>query len=255
METKSLSFHLNQAFTFRFEPEACVRKLDVPRNVQGKTAVVVPYFHFGRNAQMCENYQRFINRLNFKDVFVIECALPGDFEIPESLQFIRIEADSGNLMWQKERLINIAIKALPKEYTNVAWIDADVWFDDKDWHKELNEKLQDFAFVQLFDSAEHLDENDKPEFRFRSPFSSNRPELRPHPGFAWAARREIVEAAGGIFDYHVMGDGDSFIRQALNDIVHDDSTGHSQEILLALPGFHYKYLSYKNALQRVYREM
>ena len=223
----------------------------MPREGHGKTAVIVPFFNYSANPRMIENYHRFREGLNFDDVFVIESVLNVDFQIKESADFMRIEAKPENLMWQKERMINLAIENLPPEYTNVAWIDADVIFEDKDWRYELEDRLDDYAFVQLFNTAQWLDASGNPSHYFRSPFSPLRQgDLRHHVGFAWAARREVVQAIGGLFDLHVAGNGDCFIYHALTGVPENDMGALSMDMVNGLPGFNYKFWKYRNDVLR-----
>lgn len=30
----------------------------------------------------------------------------------------------------------------------------------------------------------------------------------PHPGYCWAARKEVIESAGGFFEINIVGNGD-----------------------------------------------
>lgn len=53
-------------------------------------------------------------------------------------------------MWQKERLLNIALAALPGECDSVAWLDCDVIFDSNDWPERARQALKSFAIVQLY---------------------------------------------------------------------------------------------------------
>ncbi len=224
----------------------------VNRDGVGKLAIIVPFFNYNINPRMVENYNRFRQALGTDDVFVIESTLNVDYQIPESKNFIRIEAKPENLMWQKERMLNLAIKKLPGEYTDVAWIDADVLFDDLNWIEEATEKLKDYAFVQLFNTAQWLDDDGSVIHKFRSPFSQLRDgSLRHHVGFAWAARREVIEQSGGLFDYHVTGNGDCFIYHALTGVSENEMGNLSMEIIKGLPGFQYVFWKYRNKMQEI----
>src|SRR4029079_13310383 len=86
---------------------------------------------------------------------VVECAF-GDapFELPESAAVLRVRAR--DVMWQKERLLNLAVAALPAACTKVAWIDADILFAEPNWAAETSRRLDDFPIVQPFDRVVRL---------------------------------------------------------------------------------------------------
>ena len=224
---------------------------EMPRTAkQGKLAIIVPFFNYSINPRMIQNYKRFRDELGHDDVFVIESTREVDFQIPESANFIRIEAKEENVMWQKERMINLAIENLPKEYTDIAWIDADILFEDKDWHKELQDRLNRYSFVQLFNTAEWLNGRGETTEIFRSPFNTVDRELRHHVGFAWAARREVLEKIGGLFDHHVSGNGDAAIYHALAKSKLDDVASITAEMFDNLPGFSYSFYCYRELLSQ-----
>jgi hypothetical protein len=141
-------------------------------------------------------------------------------------------------MWQKERLLNLALAAVPPECRTLAWVDADVIFDRTDWAEEAQELLDRFPVVQLFETVHYL----PPEFPLaqlgrvqpilnRNSISSlfaqghkgdailpmghqhdgsleDLPvEQRGATGFAWAFRRELFQDRG-LYDAAILGAGD-----------------------------------------------
>jgi hypothetical protein len=59
-------------------------------------------------------------------------------------------------LWIKENLLSILAKRIPLTARNLAWIDADVTFQNKNWVEETLEKLQKCDIVQLFEYSEFL---------------------------------------------------------------------------------------------------
>jgi hypothetical protein len=58
----------------------------------------------------------------------------------------------GDVMWQKERLIQIGIESMINEGQDViAWLDADIIFDTTDWHENVLRALDNYDCVQSFD--------------------------------------------------------------------------------------------------------
>ncbi|HAH45356.1 MAG TPA: hypothetical protein DCM07_10990 [Planctomycetaceae bacterium] len=107
-------------------------------------------------------------------------------------------------MWQKERLINIGIQSLPADVDAVAWIDADLVFQNPDWYEQTKSLLGTHEFVQLFERIEYLDPDGNVERSLPS-WSASRNGQRM-PGGAWAARRDAI--SGGIPDTCIIGGGD-----------------------------------------------
>ena len=74
-------------------------------------------------------------------------------------------------IWYKENLINIAATHLPNDWEYMAWIDADIEFQNKKWVSETIELLQTYKVLQLFSHA--IDLGPKEE------------TLQVHVGFAY----------------------------------------------------------------------
>ena len=126
---------------------------------------------------------------------------------------LRVRGDSRHVLWQKERMLNLAIEALPSDADAVAWLDADlVWFN-RDWVYEARRLLEHFNAVQLF---EHVIDSDR-EGRLgqRAPghvYAKTHGLGYGRPGGAWAARRKPI--VGGLYDRHAIGGGDSVMLAA-----------------------------------------
>ena len=148
-------------------------------------------------------------------------------------------------IWLKENMINIAISRLPANWKYVAWIDSDVTFSRPDWVGETIQQLQHYKLVQMFSEAYDLNydwETLKQHKGFvycykhepepadaKVPNTLGRIPGKPkegyvtnmqdvgywHPGYCWAARREAVEALGGLIDWGILGGGDTFMAYAL----------------------------------------
>jgi hypothetical protein len=128
-------------------------------------------------------------------------------------------------MWQKERLLNIALGALPRDCRFVAWVDCDLLFQNPLWWREAAEVLNEFGIVQLFEGMVRLQrgslvvtDSDSRSLSFmgglRESVSRNMPARLGHPGFAWAARREVLEACGGFYDACIVGGADRVMAHA-----------------------------------------
>ena len=144
-----------------------------------------------------------------------------------------------HLLWQKERLLTmLADDVVSKtDYKYLAWVDADVLFQNPTWVKDACDKLEDYMVIQTFDSASLLDHDlnvkQIPEEYYGLPqrhlsaikyweltgSDTQRPVNLGGPpksqcGFAWASCREFFEQLG-MEERNVFGDSDSFMLAAL----------------------------------------
>lgn len=172
-----------------------------------------------------ENLVRFRDSLGLS-ITMVEASFDGTFHCEPD---IAIEAEPAkHLLWQKERLLNIGLASLPTTANKVAWIDADVLFENPNWATTAEQMLDDFPVVQLFESVAMLDRDGNVETQhFGKVAGDQRPDAGTvrrllKTGFAWAARREAigldamsdaaaspVQRRGGLFDLDIIGGGDS----------------------------------------------
>ena len=162
-------------------------------------------------------------------LYTIEgCLGDREFEITEADNPHHIRVKTTHEVWHKENLLNLAIQRLPHDWKYVATIDADVEFARPDWVQETIHKLQHFDVVQLFSQAVDLD----PQYRYLAPFRDgfvywyethqrSKAVLQTryggiaHPGYAWAYRRDAIDALGGLIDWAAVGSGDWHMACAL----------------------------------------
>ncbi len=151
---------------------------------------------------------------------------PGDAEI-------LIQLRGSSVMWQKERLLNLALQALPDDCNNVAWLDCDIIFDASDWADTASSLLERFMLVQPFSQLHRMPREWVPgdgrpprsELRNSSPLliasgmpmatclGSRSEEIKSAPGCAWAARRKFLEEHQ-LYDACVIGGADAAILRA-----------------------------------------
>ena len=160
------------------------------------------------------------------------------FEITQPDNPRHIQVRSPHELWHKENLINLGVARLPRDWRYVAWVDADLTFVRPDWVQETLQQLQHYAIVQMFAEAHDLDPDGLLLNSFRS-FAYSHVHGIPrrkkasyaggylegpthariaywhHPGFAWAARRETLNALGGLFDVAVVGEADYIMAKAI----------------------------------------
>jgi len=127
-----------------------------------------------------------------------------------------------DILWHKERLLNILIQRLPSKYTKIAWIDADIIFPDYRWFQWASELLDTYDLIQLYDKVDQHDNNGQTigELAGLAAYiSSGKPNpfkfdsSRTWPGLAWAAKRNLI-ATHGLFDVMIVGGADTYMSIA-----------------------------------------
>lgn len=121
----------------------------------------------------------------------------------------QIKAHEANILWQKERLLNLAERLVPAEFDKIAWIDPDVWFDNPRWHEQCDKMLDSFNVVQPFSFASWTGPDGAVCMRKPSMLAHGRPDpMTSHAGLAMAARRGLWKEARGLYELCVAGSGD-----------------------------------------------
>jgi hypothetical protein len=175
------------------------------------------------------NYRVFRQRLAVP-LLTVELSFGAEFELANDDADVLLQVRGGDVLWQKERLLNLALRALPPQCETVAWIDCDVVLSRPDWPAVAAEILQSKAIVQLFHERYSLPRATLPEeaqpdhaaghgvaYLLAQRLSS--PELLAERwgvslGLAWAARRQLLESHG-LYDMGVLGGGDRALACAV----------------------------------------
>jgi hypothetical protein len=179
------------------------------------------------------NYRSFREHLTVPLLTVELSYGADDFELGEGEADVLIQLRGGDILWQKERLFNVALGALPIECSKVVWLDCDVgFFERDDWAEEVNGLLDDFLLVQPFSRVHYLPREAGPreaspaaaefsrssvasaissELPARACLTRNPPEWHMQdiysPGIAWAARRALLDEHG-FYDACIVGAND-----------------------------------------------
>jgi len=190
--------------------------------------VVTPYFNPAAYEARRRNYRRFIRPFREGGVphLLVQCAFgEASFErLGDDEHSLRIRAR--DVLWQKERLLNLAIAALPPSCTKVAWVDADVLFTNPNWIVETSRLLDRFVLVQPYADRIHLapgaasvagTEDKLPGMVRRCgadpTLARGTYEVHGATGLAWAARRHLLGTCG-LYDACIIGGGDHTIAHA-----------------------------------------
>ncbi len=197
---------------------------------------ITTYFNVANDRLRLRNYKLFRAQLAVP-LLVVEWSLDARFELGANDAEILIQVHGGDLMWQKERLLNIAIAALPSSCEAVAWLDCDIVFETPHWPRQALRELSQVPLIQPFSQAVDLTRDQWPntvgtgggsgavrrsvaalvangQFDatwFGMPGASM--EARYAPGFAWAARLELIKRHG-LYDGNILGIGDKLLFNA-----------------------------------------
>ena len=91
--------------------------------------------------------RRFTNYGVFREslripLVTVELSFDGRFALTNKDADILIQVSGGAVVWQKERLLNVAIKSVPSDVSSIAWLDCDTFFERLDWIDEAKRKLE-----------------------------------------------------------------------------------------------------------------
>jgi hypothetical protein len=194
--------------------------------------VVTSYFNPMKSRRRLANYRAFRSRLT-TPLLTIELSFDGQFQLKTADADHLIQLSGGDVMWQKERLLNIALAALPDGVEDVAWIDCDVVFESTDWPQQAKSALKSDNIIQLFSEVRYLDRNSTDNLEFNSipelvrlgagrqlrdgafkdvclvkPASPDAPRVPwPANGFAFAAKKSII-CDTTLYDHGVLDGND-----------------------------------------------
>lgn len=228
----------------------------------GRLWAVTCYFNPAGYATKQANYRVFRRMLRVPLV-AVELSFGERFELGPGDAEILVQLRDGDVMWQKERLLNIAVTRLPRECDFVAWLDCDILFDRSDWPREAVRELARVPVCQLYRRVYHLApgvaaadpgscvvsyESIAYAFVKGLPVSAGSlGEAQPNIytwGHAWCARREFVEQYG-LYDRCILGGGDRALAQGI--------IGQAEELIARNwmgPGFGDDYRGWVSAVRQ-----
>jgi hypothetical protein len=190
---------------------------------------ITAYFNPSGYKSRLNNYRIFRGHLK-APLVAVELSFTGDFALRPGDAEVLVQLAGGDVLWQKERLCNVALRHLPDECDAVAWLDCDHLFEDDRWPERARDALEQFALVQLFSRHYNLAPRaghdssqwstlDSPRFGAGCEIAAGRtsvadpgacgplPNRHSKSGVAWAARRALIEKHR-FYDPCIVGGGD-----------------------------------------------
>ncbi len=197
-------------------------------------AVVSCFFNPNGSQRRVANFKAFLAGIRASGVHVLSIEVAtgsAPFQLDEADDVIRLRSD--DIMWHKERLLNIGIRRLLAQgYRKIAWLDADIIFKDSNWPALLAAKLDSVNLCQVFGTVAIAGQEkgvpvigtsavkyflEKKHLYSQSPLNLSglfRGQLRGgQSGFGWAARAEVLTQVP-LFDKGIIGGGDKLILAA-----------------------------------------
>ena len=223
--------YLAAPFKFIFSSDQKRFEQPLPSN---ELAVVSCFFNPGGSTKRVENFRNFLLSVKKSGVrcLVVELAFgSAPFAFSEREDIIQVRTN--DVLWHKERLLNIGIRKLLSDgVRKIAWLDGDIVFEDPTWPAEINERLETKNLCQVFDTISiNAHESGPPMiapsgvkyFEESGAIYSQEPSRIRNlargmikggqSGFGWAARAEVLEKVL-LFEHAVVGGGDKLMFAA-----------------------------------------
>jgi len=124
---------------------------------------VVSYFNPVQYKNKKKNFDIFRRGIKNQGLPILSIELAfydRSFELTQKDGEIVVYVRSNSIMWQKERLYNIAINHLPEHCRFVVFLDADIIFQNPDWVSHTVSLLDQYPVVQPFEYNYRLSKNE-----------------------------------------------------------------------------------------------
>jgi hypothetical protein len=206
-----------------------------------EAAVIACFFNPQKNCYRTKAFDIFYDSIKHLNHLIVECVIGESTpQLPNNGHVLYVfDRDAGN----KEFLLNKAVEKLPPQIKYVFWLDADVIFANLDWLIDGVRQLKSSKIIQPFEYCLRLDQDQTaPSFDLDSfvkayPLTpqeahnqvwrgfaanvackffleSHDRDLHGHIGFAWGARRSVLDAVPLYEDDRLGDEVDHLIAHA-----------------------------------------
>lgn len=188
-------------------------------------AVISNPVRFKRRYELFKNFQAYMLTQNVNLICVELAFGDRDFVCTQKDNPNHVQVRGKTELWHKENLINLGFQRLPTDWQYAAWIDADVEFLNTNWVHDTLNALQHHKIVQVFKDCIDLGPSGgviQTHRSFGYQYVNGAPmettldyDVKfPHPGYAWAIRREAYDGIGGLVDFAILGAADHHMAWA-----------------------------------------
>lgn len=204
-------------------------------------AILTCYFNIDQSFYRLNNYRQFSKNLIGTGVPIYTCEVAfknQPFELNSGDADFLLQIRSKDIIWQKERGLNLLLESLPPEITKVIWMDCDILYLDDNWLEKTSRQLDDFDIIQPYSYAISMPNYEKmintnhgdvifdgcsEQLRIRKGYAAtfkendqqwHKPSLKGHCGYIWASQRKVLDKHK-LYDYIITGAGDLFMVSAM----------------------------------------
>ena len=216
-----------------------------------EAVIISCYFNPQNNPYRLKAFKTWYESIKHLNHRVTECIIGNGQSDLASLNSPYIQTvRTINVLWHKEALLNSIINKLPKKFKYIFWVDADVLFTNKNWLVDGVKELKTKNIIQPFEYCVHLEKDElepsynvdlqlrafKTEKLYKTGYTSGKPktvwrsfcanyvtnktnaestvyDTHGHVGFAWGAKREVLEQVP-LYDHALVGGADHIIAHA-----------------------------------------
>jgi hypothetical protein len=181
------------------------------------TAVIIAFFNPTSSIRIQQNILYVLHQLKKATipVFIGEVCFndePPFFQESDTTFIFK----STSYIFYKENIINQVISKIPADiFTKFIILDADIIFEELNWVDTVSVALDEYDILQPYNLAYRLNKSFLIE---EVKFSVSKVEPTGHPGYAWAFRRDWFERAGGLYEYALIGSGDTCLAYMIGAI-------------------------------------
>ena len=201
------------------------------RNAYVLTVIFNP-FRFKSRTRLYNQFKKHMRETG-AELFTVEIAFGGrDFCCTSADNPMNLQLRSDTVIWHKERGLNLGrqrLLHLIPDARFIFWVDADVTFANRDWAQESVHQLEHHHVIQPFSEAINLNKQNEYMWNCPSSFKSfitdrgyhQHPPLpvaytyKGHPGLAWGATVDALDALGGLYDTCIAGSADTVMSNSL----------------------------------------
>jgi hypothetical protein len=182
-------------------------------------AVCFVFFNSARSKKMLMNYFYTIEKLKFAKIPYYTMELLFDDHEPEIQDAFHVRSKS--VLFHKETMCSLLETRVPRRFTKLLFMDADVIFGHPGWYDEVSRLLNTYEVVQPFSTCVWLDSTYTKLVQSRLSVAymsrTNLYNHNYHPGFAWAFQRNWFKEVG-FYKEGITGSGDTLSTAAWMDI-------------------------------------